>query len=113
MQYPQFRNKLLTIAAEEATHADWLADKIKLFGGKLPAVPDVSIGEKNSWRYLVDDLEDERRCSADLFEHIVRFEPELPRVAEILQQIYDDETRHRSELREMLIRSDPQSLWPA
>jgi len=34
MQYPQFREKLLAIAAEEARHAEWLADKITILGGK-------------------------------------------------------------------------------
>ena len=36
MQYPQFREKLLRIAADEARHAEWLAEKITLFGGKFP-----------------------------------------------------------------------------
>ncbi len=37
MQYPQFREKLLRIAAHEARHAEWLAEKITLFGGEIPA----------------------------------------------------------------------------
>ena len=39
MQYQQFRQKLLTIAADEANHVERLAEKIKLFGGRLPDVP--------------------------------------------------------------------------
>jgi rubrerythrin len=113
MQYPQFRDKLLDIAAEEAKHANWIAEKIRLLGGKLPEVPDVSIGEQNSWRYLLDDIEEERRCGDELFDQILRIEPKFPLIAEVLQRIYDDEAKHRSELREMLMRSDPQALSPA
>lgn len=39
MQYPQFRQKLLGIASDEAQHAEWIAEKISLLGGKLPVVP--------------------------------------------------------------------------
>jgi bacterioferritin (cytochrome b1) len=113
MQYLQFREKLLSIAAEESQHADSIAEKINLLGGNLPEVPPISVGEQNSWRYLLDDLEDERRSSEELFDQIRAIDPELPQVAELLQRIYEDETKHRSELREMLMRSDPQALWPA
>jgi len=113
MQYPQFRDKLLTIAAQESIHADCIAENIALLGGKLPEVPQKPIEEKNSWRYLLDDLEEERRCSDELVDEIRRFEPDLPRIAELLQRIHEDEARHRTELREMLMRSDPQALWPA
>src|SRR5436190_20383540 len=56
MQYQQFRQKLLTIAADEAKHVEWLAEKIKLFGGRLPDVPPVPSATKNSWQYLLEDL---------------------------------------------------------
>ena len=41
MQYPQFRERLLAIAADEARHAELLANKIVLLGGKLPHVPEI------------------------------------------------------------------------
>jgi bacterioferritin (cytochrome b1) len=113
MQYAQFRDKLLNIAATETKHAHWIAEKISLLGGKLPEVPEVAIAEENSWHYFLDDLEEERRCSDELSDQIRRIEPELPLVAEVLRRIYDDEAKHRSELRGMLMRSDPQALWPA
>jgi rubrerythrin len=113
MQYPQFRDELLSIAAEEAKHAGWLAEKIKLLGGKLPDVPKVAQAEENSWRYLLNDLEEERRCSADLLEQLRTVEPDLPEVAEVLRRIYEDGAKHRDALRAMLMRSDPQALWPA
>lgn len=112
MQYPQFREKLLRIAAEEAQHARWIADKIKTFGGQLPAVPKVAASEKNSWQYLLADMEAERQCAADLEEEIREIQPELPAVAEMLDRIHEDGKRHRKEIRDMLMRSDPQALWP-
>jgi rubrerythrin len=113
MQYPQFREKLLSIAAEEAKHVEWIAEKIGTFGGQLPAVPEVTPSEKNSWQYLLADLEAERLCAAELEEEIQEIQPELPAVAEMLERIHEDGKRHRKEIREMLMRSDPQALWPA
>lgn len=51
MQYPQFRQKLLGIASDEAQHAEWIAEKISLLGGKLPVVPEIPATEKNCWQY--------------------------------------------------------------
>ena len=113
MQYPQFREKLLRIAADEARHAEWLAEKITLFGGELPNVPDVSNGEKNSWQYLLADLDAEKRCSAELIEEMQTVREELPDIARVLEHIYEDGEKHRAEIRDMLMRSDPQSIWPA
>ena len=113
MQYPQFREKLLRIAADEARHAEWLAEKVTLFGGKLPKVPDVAAGEKNSWQYLLADLDEDKRSSAELIERMQTVREELPDIAEALERIYEDGEKHRGEIRAMLMRSDPQSIWPA
>jgi rubrerythrin len=113
MQYPQFREKLLCIAADEAQHAEWISEKIRLLGGKLPVVPEIPLNEKNSWQYLLADLDEEKHCAAEIMEQIQSIGAELPGVAEVLERISRDGERHRKEIREMLIRSDPQSLWPA
>ena len=113
MQYPQFREKLLRIAADEARHAEWLAEKITMFGGSIPKVPKEQTTTKNSWQYLLADLEDERQNSAELIEQMQSLRDELPDVAAMLERIYEDSQRHRSEIRDMLVRSDPQSIWPA
>ena len=113
MQYPQFREKLLRIAADEARHAEWLAEKITMFGGSIPKVPKEQTTTKNSWQYLLADLEDERQNSAELIEQMQSLRDELPEVAAMLERIYEDSQRHRSEIRDMLVRSDPQSIWPA
>jgi rubrerythrin len=110
MQYPQFRAKLLAIAADETKHVEWLAEKIKLFGGRLPEVPPVPEPTKNSWQYLLEDLNEHQICAAEVLEEAQRVREALPTVAEVLQRIYDDGGKHRDEIREMLMKSDPQSL---
>ena len=109
MQYPQFRHKLLAIAAAETEHADCLAEKIKSLGGRLPDVPAAPCATKTSWQYLLEDLTEEQLCAGKLFEEACELREELPAVSELLQHIYDDESAHCSELRNMLMRSDPQS----
>jgi bacterioferritin (cytochrome b1) len=113
MQYPQFREKLLRIAADEARHAEWLAEKITLFGGTIPNVPKQPPTSRNSWQYLLADLEEEKHCSDDLIEIMQTVRNELPDIAAMLERIYEDGERHRSEIRDMAARSDPQSVWPA
>ncbi len=113
MQYPQFREALLRIAADESRHADWIAGRINEVGGSLPAALKTSSTERNSWQYLLDDLEEERKCSADLETDMLTIESDYPDVVDVLQRIDAEERKHRDEIREMLMRSDPQALWPA
>src|SRR5947199_96286 len=60
MLYPQFREKLLRIAADESRHGDQIAEKIKLLGAPLPAVPETQFAGGNSWQSLLADLEVQR-----------------------------------------------------
>jgi bacterioferritin (cytochrome b1) len=109
MQYAHFRNRLLTIATEKAKHSEWIAEKIKLLGGRLPDVPPLTITEKTSWQYLSEDLNEEQQRAVELIEQVRSLRAELPAVAEVLERIYEDSRRHRETLRQMLMRSDPQS----
>ena len=113
MQYPQFREKLLRIAAHEARHAEWLAEKITLFGGEIPRVPASPPTAKNSWQYLLRDVEEANHGSKDLIEQIQTVRDKLPDIAAMLERIYQDSEKHRNEIRGMLMRSDPQSIRPA
>jgi rubrerythrin len=110
MQYPQFRKKLLEIAADEAKHVEWLAEKIKLFGGRVPEVPAVTEPIKNSWQYLLEDLNEEQHCAAAFLDQAQALREEFPAVAEVLERIYQDGMNHRKAIRDMLMKSDPQSL---
>ena len=73
----------------------------------------VPVTEKNSWQYLLADLNEEKHCSAELIEQMQSVRDELPDIAEVLERIYEDGEKHRAEIRDMLMRSDPQSIWPA
>ncbi len=109
MHYPQFRAKLLEIAARETNHSDWIGEKIKLLGGSLPVVRPVALAVGNSWELLLEDLKGESRCAGELLEQATRLEADFPAVAEMLRRIYEEEQKHRDEIREMLMRSDPLS----
>ena len=109
MQYSPFRHKLLAIAAAETEHADCLAEKIISLGGRLPDVPAVASATRTSWQYLLEDLTEEHLCAGKLFEEARELREELPAVSELLEHIYYDESAHCNELRNMLMRSDPQS----
>ena len=113
MHYPQFREALLRIAADESRHADWLAQKIRELGGSLPPVLETPSIERNSWQYLLEDLKQERKCSADLETDVLTIESDYADIVDLLQHIDEEEHRHRDEIRGMLMRSDPQALWPA
>jgi rubrerythrin len=113
MQYPQFREKLRAIAAEESKHAQWIAETIRSLGGTPPDVPEVSFAAKNSWEYLLAALEERRKCAAELLTQIYMLRAEYPQVADTLERIYDDGARHSAEIRAMLMRSDPQAHWAA
>lgn len=109
MPYPQFRDQLLAVAEDEAKHARWLAEKIKLLGGRVPDVPKVSDMEKSGWQYLMEDLAAEQECAAGLVEQAQSLREEAPSIAEVLEQIAREGRNHREALRQMLMRSDPQS----
>ena len=113
MQYPQFREALLRIAADESRHADWIAEKINQLGGSLPPRMKTYSTERNSWQYLLEDLEQERKCSADLETDMLAIGSDYADIVDLLQRIDEEEHKHRDEIREMLMRSDPQALWPA
>lgn len=107
MYYPQFRDRLLRIAAEERAHLKWLGEQIRALEGE---VPEPSVTPKfghNSWECLLLDLEEERRNCADLVSRIHTAARVDPDIAGGLLHIRLDEQRHHEELREMLMKSDP------
>jgi rubrerythrin len=61
MYYPHFREKLLHIAAEEAEHVRWFAEKIRELGGELPQIIFSPKLGKNSWECLRMTLDEEKQ----------------------------------------------------
>ena len=106
MHYPQFRKKLLDIAAQEAEHTQWLAKKLVALGERLPEVRKVHLTEESSWKHLLKDLEEEGRCAGDLMEQMWTVQTDYPDIAALLQLISEDEKRHCDKIREILMRSD-------
>ena len=109
MQYPQFRDKLAAMAAQRTEHAEMLANNIRLLGGSLPGVPDTLPTEKNSWEYLLTELDERQRDADELLMQARRFGAEMPDIAALLQRISEDGKTQRAAIRDMLMKSDPQS----
>lgn len=106
MHYPQFREKLLHIAADKSKQANWISEKIIALGGKLPEVAEHRSTDENSWQYLQMDLAEVKRSADRLPEQIWRIESDHPDISKFLQRISDAEKKHRQEITDMLMRSD-------
>ncbi|HEY7166536.1 MAG TPA: ferritin-like domain-containing protein [Candidatus Binatia bacterium] len=109
MHYAQHRAALHRIATDELDHAELIAHKIRELGGSVPEVPVIAARARNPWGYLVEDLEEERRCGAELEQEILGLGRNYGDVADVLRRIEQDERKHRDEIREMMMRSDPQA----
>ena len=110
MKYPQFRERLLCIAAEEQNHVEWLREKIFALGGMVPLISFTLEKGKNSWESLMLDLKEEKRCITDLTERINTAAKFNEGVAIVLRRIYEDEKNHREEIMDMLMKSDAYAL---
>ncbi len=113
MYYPQFRERLLRIAAEEQAHVQWLRDKIVALGGEIPQIFFTPKMGKNSWECLLMDVEEEKRCCGELLQRIHIAEHADPEIAEGLRRMREEEKRHREEIMDMLMKSDAYALPPA
>jgi hypothetical protein len=107
MHYPQFREKLLQIAAENKKHGEQIARKIFPLGGKLPSVPELHTTDENSWQQLLTALEDDYRSADHLADQLRGLESDDLDLTKFLQQISLEQKQRRDEIREMMMRSDP------
>jgi rubrerythrin len=110
MPYPQFRNSLRRIIAEEQAHVQWLRDQILALGGDIPAFVPAPRAGKSTWECLLMDLEEEKRSYGALLERLHIAEAFDPEVAEGLRRMGEEERRHRDEILDLLIKIDPDSL---
>ena len=114
IHYPEFREALISIAAEEEKHAESIGAKIKELGETLPDVIPIQVAkEQNSWFYLRTDLEEEERCAEEWQADLPALSGEFPEVTVLLQRIDGDCKRHWLRFRAMLAHSDPLSAGPA
>jgi rubrerythrin len=110
MYYPQFRERLRRIAAEEQRHVTWLRDTLLALGAEVPAVESFPKAARNAWEALLMDLEEEKRTYMDLLEAMHIAEHVDPEIAEGLRRIREEEQRHREEILDMVAKSDPYIL---
>jgi rubrerythrin len=113
MYYPQFRDRLLRIADEEQAHVQWLRDQMLALGGQVPQIAFTPKMGKNSWECLLMDVEEEKRCCSELLARMHMAEHADPEIAEGLRHIREEEKRHREEILDMLMKSDPYAVPPA
>ena len=110
MTYPHFRKRLLHIAEEEKAHVEWLRDKIRALGGELPEMLLPVTSGRNNWECLLADVEEERRDSSAVLARIYTLAEEADlEIADGLRRIHENEKRHRQEILDMLMKSDPQA----
>lgn len=110
MYYPQFRERLLRIAAEEQANARWLREKIIALGGSPPQASFTPEIGRNSWEYLRLDLEGEKHDDAELMELVRMAERIDPEIAEGLRRIRKEEQRHHAEILDMHLKSEPYTV---
>jgi rubrerythrin len=110
MYYPHLRERLLRMVAEEQSHVRWLGEKIRALGGAPPQPVSTPIRGKNTWENLRMDLQEERKDQAELL-HGLRTAEHLDReIAEGLSRLRQDERKHRAELLDMLMKSEPDAV---
>lgn len=107
MYYPHFRAELLRIAAEAQVHIPWLREKILALGGNLPQLSFTPTMGSNSWECLRLDLDAVQHSRINLLEWIHIAEHVAPEIAVGLRRIREETQKHREELRDMLMKSDP------
>jgi hypothetical protein len=108
----KIRRALLRMAAKEEGHVDSIAAYIVGFGGKLPTVLDFHCSRDNSWEYLRSDLDDERRCIAEIADDKLTIGADFPPLATLLDRIEADAKKHREEIR-ALLSDENRPLWAA
>jgi rubrerythrin len=107
MYYPHFREGLLRMAAETQAHLPWLQEKILALGGTLPPLSCTLKTGRNSWECLRLDLEEAQRGRVTLLAWIHLAEQVEPEIAMGLRRIREEKQKHREELRDLLMKSDP------
>jgi hypothetical protein len=73
---------------------------------------DFHCSSDNAWEYLRSDLDDERRCIAEIAEDKRAIGAEFPAIIDLLDRIEADANRHREQIR-ALLSNEARPLWAA
>jgi rubrerythrin len=110
MEYPQFRARLLRMAAEDEGHVTWLHDTLLARGGAPPTRAFTPKVAHNSWEALLMDVAAERHAHEALLEPMHLAEQVDPEMAEGFRRLRAAKQQHREALLDMLVKSDPYTL---
>jgi ferritin-like metal-binding protein YciE len=110
MEYPQFRARLLRMAAEDQGHVTWLRDTLLARGGALPTGTCPPTVAPTSWAALLREMAAARRAYEALLEPMHLAEQADPELAAGFRRLRAATQRHREALLEMLVQSDPYTL---
>jgi hypothetical protein len=109
---PRIRRALIRIAAKEQDHVRAVEANIVKLGGALPTVVDFHCSSDNAWEYLRSDLDDERRCIAEIAEDKLAIGCQFPAIIALLDCIESDARKHREQIR-ALLSNEGRPLWAA
>lgn len=109
VRYSKFSEILLHIAKEEQRHAQWLARRIRQLGGEVPKVQVEPEEALTSWNALSRELDEEKRCCADLSQELALAKDMDPDTRQVLERVLKEEKKHLEVIRAMQMRTDPQA----
>jgi rubrerythrin len=110
MEYPQFRARLLRMAAEDQGHVTWLRDTLLAHGGAIPTRACPPTVAPTSWEALLRELAAEWHAYEALVEPMHLAEQADPEIAEGFRRLRAAKLLHREALLDMLVKSDPYAL---
>ena len=109
-RYPQAATALRRLADIESRHATWLREHLIALGGQVPEITPAPVAGNNQWERAVAALHSAQGKRRRLVEQIAHWDPEEPRVVDLLQRIEQEDTREQVVYEDLIMRSDPQSL---
>ena len=110
MEYPQFRARLLQMAAEDQGHVTWLRETLLAHGGVLPTGACPPTVAPTSWAALLREMAAARHTYDALLEPMHLAEQADPEMAAGFRRLRAVTQQHRAGLLEMLVKSDPYAL---
>jgi hypothetical protein len=107
MYYPQFRDRLLQIAAEERDQLAWFTEQILDLGGEVPIGADPPQMGNNSWACLKLDLEHKRHSCRELARSVHQAALMNADLSDHLARIRLQAERQCQEIRNLFMQSEP------
>jgi hypothetical protein len=110
MAYPQFRARLLRMAAEDQGHVTWLRETLLARGGAIPTGACPPTVAPTSWAALRREMAAARHAYEALLEPMHLAEQADTEMAVGFRRLRAATQQHREALLEMLVKSDPSTV---